>query len=339
MSEILAEVLRGAKIESLHRGSIVVVNSDQEIVYSLGNPHAEMCMRSCAKPLQAIPVITSGAAAAFKFTGRELALMCGSISGQDFHVAAVRSILQKIGLSEESLQCGVHPPSHRATARELQRKGLKPGPVHNNCAGKHAAMLALCVYHGWPTGNYLPFEHPVQQLILSCIAEMTSLPPERIHAAIDGCGVPVFYVPMHKLAEAYARLAVPLQRSAAPRSITEHAIVQLMSAVCSYPEMIAGDERLCTDIMRTTGNRILAKTGAEGGYAVALFKQGLGIAVKIEDGAMRALGPVVIELLRQLEALSPKECQILQSYHHPLILNHRKDRVGEIRAVFKLKRA
>ncbi len=339
MSEILVEVLRGAKVESIHRGSIAVVNSAQELVCSIGNPHADICMRSCAKPLQALPVITSGAAAAFQFTDRELALLCGSVSGQDFHVATVRSILQKIGLSEASLRCGVHPPSHRQTARELQRQGLTPGPIHNNCAGKHAAMLALCVYYGWPTENYLPLEHPVQQLILSCIAEMTSLPPERIYAAIDGCGVPVFYVPLSNLASAYAQLAVPFQRSAEQWSIKDQAIVRLMRAVSAYPEMIAGDERLCTDIMRTAGTSILAKTGAEGGYALTLFKSGLGVAVKIEDGNMRALRPVIIELLHQLEALSPEQCRSLQAYHHPLIVNHRKDQVGEIRAVFKVKGA
>ena len=336
LPEILVEVLRGKSVESIHRGSIVVVNCAGEILHATGNPEAEICMRSCAKPLQAIPVIASGAAAAFKFTDRELALFCGSVSGQDFHVAAVRSVLQKIGLTEAALCCGVHPPSHRATAKDMQHKGIKPGPVHNNCAGKHAAMLALCIYHGWSTENYLPLEHPVQQLILSTIAAMTSRPPESIHAAVDGCGVPVFFVPLRNLAHAYARLAEPFHMEQTNRSSTQSAIVRLMDAARACPEMIAGDERLCTDIMRAAGDSIFAKTGAEGGYAMTLFGRGLGAAVKIEDGNARALGPVIIALLNQLGALSSAQCKALEAYHHPVILNHRRKQVGELRAVFQL---
>jgi L-asparaginase II len=334
--EILVEVLRGKSVESIHRGSIVVVNGAGEIIRAIGNPEAEICMRSCAKPLQAIPVIASGAAEAFKFTDRELALFCGSVSGQEFHVAAVRSVLQKIGLTEAALCCGVHPPSHRATAKDMQHQGIKPGPVHNNCAGKHAAMLALCSYHGWPTENYLPLEHPVQQLILSTIAVMTSMPQESIHAAVDGCGVPVFFVPLRNLALAYARLAEPFHVEQAKRSSTQHAVVHLMNAARAFPEMIAGDERLCTDIMRAAGDSIFAKTGAEGGYALTLFGRGLGAAVKIEDGNARALGPVIIELLHQLGELSSAQCTALKTYHHPVILNHRREQVGELRAVFKI---
>ena len=336
MPEILVEVLRGKTVESIHRGSIVVVNGAGEILHAVGNPDIEICMRSCAKPLQAIPVITSGAAVAFKFTDQELSLFCGSVSGQEFHVATVHSVLQKIGLTEDALLCGVHPPSHRPTAKDLQRQGIKFGPVHNNCAGKHVAMLALCKYHGWPTENYVSLEHPVQQLILSTIAAMTSLPHERIHAAVDGCGVPVFFVPLQNLARAYARLAEPYHLEQANRSSTQRAIVQLMNAARDYPEMIAGDERLCTDIMRAAGNSVFAKTGAEGGYALTFFGQGLGAAVKIEDGSARALGPVIIELLHQLGILTSAKFKTLEKYHHPVILNHRREQVGELRAVFKL---
>jgi L-asparaginase II len=336
LSEILVEVLRGNRVESLHRGSIVVVNATGEIIYQAGDPAFEISMRSCAKPLQAIPVIVSGAAERFKFTDQELALFCGSVSGQAFHVAAVRSVLKKIGLTEEALLCGTHPPSHRGTAKELQQKGIKPVPVHNNCAGKHAAMLALCVHHGWDTTNYLPLEHPVQQLILSTIVEMTGTEKEHIHAAVDGCGVPVFYVPLKNLALAYARLAEPFLLEESRMNGTQQAIKKLMTAACTHPEMVAGDVRICTDIMRAAGRSIFAKTGAEGGYALTLFDKGLGVALKIEDGNQRALGPAVIELLQQLGALSAAQLAQLKNYHHPTILNHRKEQVGELRPMFRL---
>lgn len=336
MSEVLVEVLRGGRVESIHRGSIAVVNSAGDSICQAGDPAFEISMRSCAKPLQAIPVIVSGAAERFKFTDQERALFCGSVSGQAFHVAAVRSVLKKIGLAEEALLCGTHLPSHRGTAKELQQKGVKPGPVHNNCAGKHAAMLALCVHHGWDTTNYLPLEHPVQQLILSTIVEMTSVEKENIHAAVDGCGVPVFYVPLKNLALAYARLAEPFLLEESRLNGTQQAIKKLMTAACTHPEMVAGDERICTDIMRLTGKSVFAKTGAEGGYALCLLDKGWGAALKIEDGNQRALGPAVIELLQQLGALSDSALVQLKNYHHPAILNHRKEQVGELRPSFRL---
>lgn len=336
MSEVLVEVLRGGRVESLHRGSIAVVNAAGEIIYQAGDPAFEISMRSCAKPLQAIPVILSGAAERFEFTDQELALFCGSVSGQAFHVEAVRSVLKKIGMTDDALLCGTHPPSHRGTAKDLQQKGIKPGPVHNNCAGKHAAMLALCVHHGWDTTNYLPLEHPVQQLILSTIVEMTGIEKEHIHTAVDGCGVPVFYVPLKNLARAYARLAEPFLGEEFKLSGTQQAIKKLMTAACTHPEMVAGDERICTDIMRLAGKSVFAKTGAEGGYALALFDKGWGAALKIEDGSQRALGPAVIELLKQLGGLSNSAFAQLNNYHHPAILNHRKEQVGELRPVFQL---
>jgi L-asparaginase II len=336
LSEVLVEVLRGNRVESIHLGSIAVVNAAGENIYQTGDPAFEISMRSCAKPLQAIPVILSGAAARFKFSDQELALFCGSVSGQSFHVEAVRSVLKKIGLTDDALLCGTHPPSHRTTAKELQQKGVKPGPVHNNCAGKHAAMLALCMHHGWDTTNYLPLEHPVQQLILATIVEMTGVEKENIHAAVDGCGVPVFYVPLKNLARAYARLAEPFLLEESRLNSTQQAIKKLMSAACIHPEMVAGDERICTDIMRLAGKSVFAKTGAEGGYALALFDKGWGAALKIEDGNQRALGPAVIELLQQLGALSNSALTQLKNYHYPAILNHRKEQVGELRSVFRL---
>lgn len=337
MSEVLLEVQRGGLVESIHRGSIAVVNADGDMICYTGNPEAEISMRSCAKPLQAIPVIESGAAEHFGFNARELALFCGSVSGQDFHVASVKSVLKKIGLSEGSLLCGTHRPSHRPTAMDMQQKGIKPGPVHNNCAGKHAAMLTLCVLHGWPTENYLLLEHPVQQLILHKIAAMTDVAKEKIKAAVDGCGVPVFFIPLKNLALAYARLARPFQFAKVNISSSGQAVKQLMQAALAHPEMIAGDERLCTDLMRTLGDKVLAKTGAEGGYALTIFEKGWGLALSIEDGSPRAVAPVVIEALDQAGLLSQHQKESLKHYHYPVLRNHRKEQVGELHPVFSLQ--
>ena len=326
MSEILVKVTRGNQIESIHRGHIVVANAEGETLYHLGDPDFKICMRSCAKPIQALPVITTGAADRFSLTPAELAATSGSLNGQDFQVNAIKSILSKIGLDERSLQCGVHRPSHRPTAKKLEEEGKKPSPLHNNCAGKHSAMLTLCIHHGWPLNNYTSKEHPVQQLILKTVSSMTNTPVEEIGIGIDGCGVPVFFLPLKNLARSYARLT----------STSDQATRQLMDAILSHPEMIAGDERVCTDIMRVLGNKVFAKTGAEGGYAMSLMEKGWGVAIKIEDGNMRALYPVIVETLRQLRVLSGEDEKSLGAYHHPLIVNHRKEVVGGINAQFDL---
>jgi L-asparaginase II len=252
--------------------------------------------------------------------------MCGSLNGQDFQVAAIRSILDKIGAREGHLQCGVHRPSHRHTAQKLKESGMPATPLHNNCAGKHAAMLALCTHHGWPFDDYISLKHPVQGLIRDTIAALSGVPAQEIGTGIDGCGVPVFFLPLANLARAYARLTSDLDPD----------ICRLMEAALDHPEMIAGDERLCTDIMRALKKKVFAKTGAEGGYALSLMEKGWGVAIKIEDGSNRALGPAVIETLNQLGVLTGDELVQLQPYHRIPIYNHRKEIVGGVKPCFRL---
>jgi L-asparaginase II len=326
MPEPLVEVTRGDFIESVHRGHIVVTDESGAILFHLGDPFINLCLRSCAKPLQALPVISAGAADRYRLTPAELAVMCGSLNGQDYQVETIRSILDKIGAGEGHLKCGIHQPSHRHTAQKLKETGNAATPLHNNCAGKHAAMLTLCAHHGWPFDDYISMKHPVQCLIRDTIASLSGVPAQEIGTGIDGCGVPVFFLPLAGLARAYARLT----------SVSDPGISRLMDAVLSHPEMIAGDERVCTDIMRALEKKVFAKTGAEGGYALSLMEKGWGVAIKIEDGSGRALSPAVIEALRQLGVVTGDELMRLQPYHRTPIYNHRKEIVGEVRARFHL---
>ena len=338
MSEILIRVSRGGHGESFHRGSIAVVDNRGNLLDHVGDPDFSTFLRSCAKPFQALPIVESGAAERFGFTPAELVCICGSLNGQDYQVRAVSSILTKIGLSEDHLQCGIHPPTHRATARQLEEEGKKPRPIHNNCAGKHAAMLALCVYYGWPPETYPQPDHPVQQLILGKISEMSGVPKEEIKIGIDGCGVPVFALPLRNLALAFAKLAITPNPEGKGIADSARPLHHLMKAVLDHPEMIAGDERICTDIMRAAPGKVFAKTGAEGSYGLSLMDRGVGIAIKIEDGNPRALNPVVIEVLRQYKILKGEALETLRPYGPKTILrNHRKDRVGEIEPIFQLK--
>jgi L-asparaginase II len=324
-SPVLIEVTRNPRVESCHRGQIAVMDAAGNLRQHLGDSEALVCMRSLAKPFQALAVITTGAAAAFGFGAEELALFSGSLSGQDFQVELVTRILARLGLTPDALQCGVHPPLHRPTARALAQAGLKPTPLHNTCAGKHAAMLALCVHHGWPLTNYLDPAHPVQELILGTVARMVGFPKAQIQVAIDGCGAPVFYVPLKNIALGYARLAGAQPESAAGI---------LKAAVLGHPRHIAGEGRLETVVMEALPGRLFAKSGAEGGFALSLAEEGLGVAFKIEDGGQRALNPTVMAILEQLQVLTPPASEALAAFRQPLILNHRKEEVGRIRPAF-----
>lgn len=334
-SEPLVELPRGGLTESVHRGAVVVCGPDGVRQKGLGHPAMPTFLRSAAKPLQALPLITTGAADAFGLTPSELACCCGSLNGEDFQVAAIRNILEKIGLKPEMLACGIHRPSHRPTAKALSDAGEKPCELHNNCAGKHAAMLALCVHLGYDPADYTQPSHPVQRLVLQEVAEWCAYPAEQIGIGIDGCGVPVFRLPLISLAGAYARLAAP-EKSALPEDKTM-AAKRLMSACLEHPEMIAGTDRLCTRVMQAAPGLVFAKTGAEGTYALALIKEGLGVAIQVEDGGMRALAPVVTELLHQLGILDHDALDgPLRDLHQPEHKNHRGEVVAQLLPMFNI---
>jgi len=335
----LIRLIRGDAMESLHYGSIAVVDARGRLVDHTGDPEGTTFLRSCAKPLQVLPLLESGAAERFGFTPAELACMCGSLNGEDFQVQTVLRILQKIGRSEDDLQCGTHPPLHGPTAMRLAEEGKMPRPVHHNCAGKHAGMLALCVSHGWPIETYLRPDHPVQQLIIRQIARMTEVPLENIRSGTDGCGAPTFALPLRSLALAYAKMAKAGRMDGKRPDPSGKALESLMKALLRHPEMIGGEDRLCTAVMRAAPGRIFAKSGAEGTYALSLTERSLGIALKIADGNPRAIPPAVIEILRQGAVLDPQALSTLHSFGPRQDLrNTRKEVVGSIEPIFHLGR-
>jgi L-asparaginase II len=327
MNNILVEVHRGNLAENLHRGHICIVGKNGKVLKSIGNTDFLTYLRSCAKPIQAIPVITTGAAEKFKLSNKELTIFSGSLNGQDFQVDILKSILDKLGLDESYLRCGIHPPSHRETRKKIKNYT----PLHNNCAGKHLAMLALCKFFDFPLENYDQLEHPVQQLILKEISYFTEIPVNNIKIGTDGCGVPVFAVPMYNFALAYYKLS----NADILDEKRKYAVKLLMKNSIKYPELIAGDERICTELMRVKSN-IFAKVGADGSYGIAAFHEKFGIAIKIESGNMRALNVVVIELLKQLEILSESDVEKLDIFYNIPVFNHRKEIVGRFKPVFKI---
>lgn len=339
-SEILAQVFRGETIESIHRGHLIVVSGEGEIVAELGNPETVTFWRSSAKPFQIIPILKSGAAEAFALLENEIALACGSHSGESVHVETARRMLEKCGLNEADLRCGAHEPFNETVAREMIRAGEKPTQLHNNCSGKHAAMLAFAKHTGADLENYLSLENPVQQAILECVSEFTDVPKSEIKIGVDGCAAPNFAVPISAMARAFVRLVFPPQNF---DDETREACRRVVSAMMFYPEMIGGTERLDTLIMQALRGKNVSKIGAEGVYSSGVlpsprWKKGLGIALKIEDGDdKRARAVVLIEVLRQLGILDETTDEKLREYSPLIIKNRRGNAVGRIVPNFDLK--
>jgi len=332
----LVEVWRGEALESVHYGTIAVVDSTGRMIASAGDPTTTLVLRSAAKPAQVLPLLDSGAAEHFGFDDEEIAVMIGSHNGEAAHVAAVRSILGKIGLGEEALQCGAHPPFHRPSAMLLHERGVAPTALHNNCSGKHAGMLALAVHLGTPVASYLEETHPVQVRIRAVVEELTGVGAGGARTAIDGCSAPTFAVPIQGAALMYARLTTP---GSPPRSRIAAAASRAVAVMHRHPEMVAGSDRLCTALMRAGRGGLVAKVGAEGVYGLGYERGGLGIgiALKIADGeGQRARFSAALETLRQLDALSEGDAAALRSRFVGEQRNHCGLLVGRIATVFVL---
>jgi L-asparaginase II len=342
VAEPLVAVKRGGLTESRHRGHIVAIEPDGTIVAYLGAPETVTFLRSSAKPLQALPLLVSGAAERFGFTDEEVALACASHNGEPIHTRIVTSMLEKIGLGPEALKCGVHEPYSLEVARELRERGAAPNVLQNNCSGKHAGMLALALHLNAPVETYQKPEHPVQLAVGKTIAKFTDIPVEDLVVATDGCAVPVFGVTVKAMALSYARLISP---PASFNEATRNACSRVVRVMNAYPELIGGtSDRLDTEIMKATPGRVISKVGADGVYTAGVkpceeWPQGLGFALKIEDGDDRRARPtVVVESLRQLGVLRDESLEAVARYAFFPVLNRPGDIVGEIRAEFELKR-
>jgi L-asparaginase II len=281
---VLVEVLRGARVESWHRGAIAVADADGRLVRSLGDTERPVYPRSAIKALQALVLIESGAADRYGLGPQELALACASHGGEPAHVATARRMLALAGLDPSALQCGAHWPLHQPSAQALAREGGTATALHNNCSGKHAGFLCAACALGADRARYIEPDHPVQRAVKATLESLTGSAIGEENRAIDGCSVPTWAVPLKALALAFARFGTG--RGLAPERAK--AAARLRAACAEHPWHVAGTGRFCTEIMQRFGARVFVKTGAEGMFCGALPEQGLGIAMKCDDGAGRA---------------------------------------------------
>lgn len=316
---------RGGLVESRHRVHAAVVDAHDRLAAAAGDPGDVTFWRSCAKPFQVMPLLVSGGFDRAGWGDDQLALACGSHGGEPEHVALAAGMLASLGLEEGDLACGPQEPLSNRGARLLRESGIRPGRLHNNCSGKHAAMLARAVTEGWPHEGYEQAPHPVQRACTASVAAWCGRDVSQIPKAVDGCGVVVYALPLEAMARAYGRLA----RAAAADDDVPARVVHAMT---TRPFLVGGTERFDTVLMEETDGRVLAKVGAEGVHMLALLDQGIGAAVKAEDGSPRAQFPAVLRLLQHLGALPDVLPPRLAEAAVRPVRNTRGEIVGDVRA-------
>jgi len=324
---IVVEVTRGGIAESRHLVSAAVVDADGRSVAAFGDTSKPVFSRSAAKPIQALPLVETGAGDAF--TDAEIALACASHGGEDVHVTIAATMLARAGLTQRALECGTHMPSHEPTMQAMIRRGAAPCPLHNNCSGKHAGFLATAVKMGERPAFYVDLAHPVQRRISQTLVEMTGEALDARPIGIDGCSIPTIGFSLAGMARAWARFANPvtlLHRRA-------DACRRIQRAMIAEPLMVAGTGRHCTALLVAGAGRIVAKTGAEGFYAAAIPEAGFGLALKVHDGTTRASEVAIAALLRHFGGLDDAAWARLRSRAEPKIVNRRGLVTGEIRAI------
>jgi L-asparaginase II len=349
---VWVENRRGVIVESRHRVHVAVVDGEGQLVAHAGDPDLVAFWRSAAKPFQAMPLVDDGAADRFKLTREDLALVCASHSSEPQQVARVRELLQKIGCAERDLLCGPHRPLSEAVAKDYETRGVRLTAVYSNCSGKHTGMLALAKHHGWPTEFYTRLEHPVQQRCLAEVSRWTGVPAGQIGVAVDGCGVSCFALGLRQMALAYARLAsadcglgiadselriadfgsridkakVVSQSGSHSNSAIRNPQSAIVEAMLHHPELIAGEGRPCTEMMRAHPGRVITKVGAEGVYCALLVRERLGVALKVEDGHRVAAALAMAAVLGELGLRPQPESLLVKP-----TTNSRGETVGEMR--------
>lgn len=321
--ELDVVVTRGSDVESIHRVHAAVIGADGVRIGGSRDTGFVTHWRSCAKPFQLMPLLASGGFDDLAWGNDELALSVASHAGEPEHVAIATRMLADLGLEEGDLACGPHDPMGARGQKILRESGARATRLHNNCSGKHAAMLARAHLAGWKTAGYEKRDHPIQLECLDSVARWSGLDPREIGQAVDGCGVVEFSSPLDSMALAWSRLATAMEDDEHPRRIH--------GALRARPFLFGGSDRFDSIVIEETDGRVIAKVGAEGVHAVAIPEQGIGFVIKAEDGSQRAQFPAVLRMLQYLDALPQTLSPRLEEFRRRGIRNTRGECVGEVR--------
>ncbi len=322
---LLALVRRGPAVEMAVRGHLALVDASGRLLRSLGDPAVETTLRSASKPLQAASFVESGAAAALGLGSESVAIASSSHHGEPAHVAAARALLAAAGLREEQLRCGVHPPSDPEAAAQLYRAGGTPSQIHNNCSGKHSAMLATCARRGWSLDTYLERQHPLQEEIAARVARHAGLEPEHLPYGTDGCGLPTFVMPLQAFARALASAAA-----------SDPAVRECQAAMAEHPFLIGGTTSYDTALLAAAGDRLTAKSGAAALFGAVARDGSWALALKLESGAPTGLPQIATRALQQLDLLPGELPPALAEAADPRLHNWVGREVGSVEACLQL---
>jgi L-asparaginase II len=332
MNPVLIEVLRGTTVESQHAGALAIVDASGAVHTALGDVDRPIFPRSAVKLLQALPLVAGGAAEAYQLSDAELAIACASHSGEPEHVATAAGVLARLGLTADALECGTQWPSREPVLRAMAARGETATPLHNNCSGKHSGFVCVACLMARNAGaepaefarGYVAAEHPVMREVSAALSATTGVDVERAPRGIDGCSIPTFALPLRALALAFARCGTG-------QGLTDghaRAARRLRQAVAAAPFMVGGTDRFDTRVMAAFGERLFCKIGAEGVYCAALPELGLGVALKIDDGAARAAEAAMAAVAAALLQTSDP---LLHGYSHLTLRNWRGLEVGSLR--------
>jgi len=334
---VLVEVTRGDGVESRHRGAVAIVNAAGIVEQSWGNIKVPVLPRSAIKAMQALALIETGAADHFNVSDAELAIACASHSAEPEHLEVVERWLQRLGLEVEDLECGAMGSIEETVNAALIRDGVQVTRVHNNCSGKHAGFLTTVLHMGESTQGYIGAEHPAQQRLIEILQELCEVDLSNAPRGCDGCGIPVIALPLDAMAFGFSRMAMPDDLS----SSRAGAVKRITQAIGSNPMMVAGNRRFDTLVIEATRHGpkgpALVKTGAEGVYGAFLPGLGLGVALKIDDGAKRAAEVAMAQILINLGIFDTATRDVLRNLIEPVVLNADGKPVGIIRAADSLK--
>ncbi|GIW48656.1 MAG: asparaginase [Caloramator sp.] len=334
MSEIFVEVTRGPLVECVHRGDAVVVDKTGKVLAYSGDAYKLTYIRSAAKPIQTMNVILSGAADRFNFNDKEIAIMCASHYGEEFHINTLNEMLKKINIKKEALLCGETYSINQAYRHKQLKENHSITTLNSDCSGKHIGVVATCLHKGYGLIDYNTKEHPVQKDTLEVVAKVCDINKDKIIIGVDGCSVPVFGMPIYNMALGYARMVTGYGLNEEYKAAAE----RVYNSMVAHPEMVAGTNGFCTELIKAAGGKLIGKLGAEAVYCIGIKDLGIGIAVKIEDGNYRALYPAVMKILEDLKILNYNEINRLLNFKNPPNLNNKGVKVGELRAVVEMKK-
>jgi L-asparaginase II len=340
---------RGGSVENLHGANVAVVDEAGTLLYGFGNPERMTLARSAAKPAQALAVLEAGAFDRFDFDEADLALMCASHSSEARHIERTLSMLGKIDLPESSMRCGGHPPISDAVYKDWIKRDFTPTACCSNCSGKHVGMLGAALALGQTAEGYESCDHPLQLHVKAVVADLCDLPVDGVEWATDGCNLPTPAFPLDRLARMYARLASAADDAAKGEAASArvNSLAKIYRAMTRHPEMVAGEGRFCTELMKTFDGEVVGKLGADGSYGIGIRASeqtrrlgsdgALGFSVKVEDGNIEVLYMLVCEILQRLQIGTSQQRGLLGRFHRPKMMNTMNREVGHAEFIFSLE--